>query len=196
MGFLLTYLFMFAGSLIIQWIYSTKKVQKNIAWIAYASMFWLIFFWILDGLIVFGVFDWLLIQLNHIPFVSLPTQNTGIYWYYNCLLLGLFDLKIPVQASFGTIFFAICLETSYMVTFRSGQGWGRAMFGKRPNQSGILPFLMPLKKPKYWHELEQKWKDDAPKRETNEQEANKMIEEGLALSEKIGMKNKIRGFKR
>ena len=196
MGFLLTYLLMFVCSFIFQTIYSYKKVEKNTAWIAYISMFWLILFWILDSLVIFGLFDWLIVHLNHIPWVSLPLQNTGLYWYYNCLLLGWFNLGIPVQASTGTIFFAICLETVYIVTYRSGQGWGRAMFGKRGTQKGIFPFLMSLKKPENWRQMEQKWKDDAPKREANEEEANQMIEECLELANKIGMKDKIRGFKR
>ena len=80
MGFLLTYLLMFVCSFIFQTIYSYKKVEKNTAWIAYISMFWLILFWILDSLVIFGLFDWLIVHLNHIPWVSLPLQNTGLYW--------------------------------------------------------------------------------------------------------------------
>ena len=171
MGFLLTYLLMFVCSFIFQSVYSYKKAAKNPGWMAYISMFWLILFWILDALVIFGVFDSLLIQLNNLPGVMLPVQNTGLYWYYNCLLLGWFNLGIPVQGNLGTIFLAICLLTAYMPTYRAGQGWGKAMFGKRPHQKGILPFLLPLKKPKNWRELEQKWNEEAAKREANEEDA-------------------------
>ena len=196
MGFLLTYLLMFTCSFVFQSVYSYKKSAKNPGWFATISMIWLISFWVFDALIIFGVFDWILIHLNHLPWVSLPVQNTGLYWYYNCLLLGLFDLGIPIQGNLGTIFLAICLLTAYMPTYRAGQGWGKAMFGKRPTQKGILPFLLPLKKPKNWREMEQKWNEETTKRAENEEEASKMVDECLELAKKVGMKDKIRGFKR
>ena len=196
MGFLLTYLLMFAGAMIIQTIYSTKKVQTSIQWIAYACVSWWLLWLVLDVLVIFGVFDGLLIYLNYIPWVSLPAQNTGLYWYVNCLLLGIFNLGIPIQATLGTYLFALCLATVYMPAFRAGQGWGRSMFGKRASQTGIYPFLKALKKPKNHKELEAEWKANEAKRAENEEEIDRMVEEGLKLAEKVGLKDKIKKFYR
>ena len=196
MGFLLTYLLMFAGALIIQYIYSTKKVQKNISWIAYACVSWFLLWLVLDVLVIFGVFDGLLIYLNLNPWVNLPTQNTGLYWYVNCLLLGMFNLGIPIPAGFGSTLFALCLCTVYMPAFRAGQGWGKSMFGKRASQIGIYPFLKALPKPKNHKELEAEWKANEAKRAENEEEIDRMVEEGLKLAEKVGLKDKIKEFYR
>ncbi|MHA1784509.1 MAG: hypothetical protein ACTSVY_15905 [Candidatus Helarchaeota archaeon] len=194
MGFLLSILLMFTCSVLIQWRYSYKYAEKHKAYIAYASALFIICFWVIDTLVIFGVFDRLLIYLNFIPGVSLPTTGTGLYWYFNCLLLGIFNLGVPI--GYGSVFFALVLETLYMPVFRDGQGWGVALFGKRANQKGLLPLLLPLKKPENWREMQKKWEEEEPKRKANEEEAEKIIAEGLELAEKLGMKDKIRGFKR
>ena len=111
-------------------------------------------------------------------------------------LLGYFNLGIPVQASFGYQLFGLCLITLYMPIFRAGQGWGKSMFGKRASQTGIYPFLQPIKKPKNHKELEAEWKANEVKRAENEEEIDKMIEEGLKLAEKVGLKDKIESFYR
>ena len=187
---------MFVGSFLIQVIYSTKKVQKRITWIAYACVSWWLVFVILDVLTVLGVFDSLLIYLNYLPSVSLPAQNTGMYWFFNCLLLGYFNLGMPVQASTGYYLFSLCLITLYMPVFRAGQGWGKSMFGKRASQTGIYPFLQPIKKPKNHKELEAEWKANEVKRTEHEEEIDRMIEEGLKLAKKVGLKDKIESFYR
>jgi len=70
------------------------------------------------------------------------------------------------------------------------------MFGKTAWQDGILAQLGGVKKPDNWKEMEAKWKEGETKRAANEEETDKLIEEGLELAEKLGMKDKILGFKR
>ncbi len=195
MGFLFTYLICFFGAIIIHGIYARYKVQKNIAFISTRSAIFLIFFWIIDTLLIFGVLDPVLIYLNNIPGVFLPVQNTGLYYYYNCLLLGVFNLGIPVQSNYGFILLAIIMETAYISFYKNGLGIGKFLFGKNANQKGTIQFFMPLQKPKNWKEMEKKWKAETAQRDTKDEEVNKIIEEGLELAKKLGLKDKIKGFK-
>ncbi|MHA1404943.1 MAG: hypothetical protein ACTSSI_14355 [Candidatus Helarchaeota archaeon] len=57
-------------------------------------------------------------------------------------------------------------------------------------------FRHTVQKPENYKEKEAEWKANAPKRAANQQEADRLIEEGLKLAEKLGMKEKIKGFKR
>ena len=193
MGFLLSYLMCFMGAFIIQAIYSKKLVKNHISFIANASFAFLISLWVFDALVIFGVLDSLILSLNAIPWVTI---TSGLDWYFNCLLLGLFDLNLPITPNFTWIFFALILLTTYISFYRNGQGWGMAMFGKTAWQDGTLTQLGGVKKPDNWKEMEAKWEEGKTKRAANEEEANKLIEEGLELAEKLGMKDKILGFKR
>lgn len=190
MGFLFTYLMCFFGAIIVQWIYARKMVHKMITFTAYAGAAILVFFWIVDSLLIYGVLDKYLISLNALPGVHLPEQNTGLYYYYNCLLLGYVDLKIPVQNASGYKIFAIVIQTTYISIYKNGQSWGKLLYGKRHHQWGIVPLLKPLKAPKNWREMERKWKEEALKREAKQEEIDKFISEGLELAEKLDLKKK------
>ncbi len=178
MGFLLSYLMCFVGAFLIQTTYSKKMVKNHISFIAYMSFAFLISLWVFDALVIFGVLDSLILSLNAIPGVII---TSGLDWYFNCLLLGLFNMNLPVVPNFTWIFFALILLTTYISFYRNGQGWGMAMFGKTAWQDGTLAQLGGVKKPDNWKEMEAKWEEGEAKRAANEEEANKLIEEGLEL---------------
>ena len=196
MGFLLSYLMCFICAILIQYRYSYKKVQTDVAYIFKASFVFLMCLWVFDTLVIFGILDGILIYLNYNPFVSLPLQNTGLYYYYNCFLFGIINIGFPVNGSTIVMVFAIILESTYISIYRNGLGYGRFIFGKKPYQTGLAPFLVPLKKPKNWREMEAKWEADAPKREMNEEYADKIIEKWLKRAEELGMKDHITGYRR
>lgn len=196
MGYILSILLCFLSAFVIQYVYSWRKVEKDYTFIYKAGVAFMLSILIVDSLVIFGVFDGLLVFFNYIPGVTLPVQNTGLYWYFNCLFLGFFNLGIPIINPLAFLILALIMEATYVSVYRNGTGWGKLLFGKRPTQTGALPFLKPLGKPKNWREMEAKWKEEAPKRKSNEEYSNKIIEEGLELAEKLGMKDKIEGFVR
>ncbi len=196
MGFLLSYLLCFTCAIFFQYRYSYKKVKTNVAYIFQVSFFFLLGLCIFDTLVIFGVLDGILIYLNYLPFVSLPIQNTGLYYYYNCFLIGFINIGFPINGSPIVILFAIILETTYISVFRNGLGYGRFIFGKKPYQTGVAPFLKPLQKPKNWKEMEAKWEENTAKREKNEEYSDKIIEKWLKRAKELGMQDQITGYRR
>ncbi len=190
MGFMLSYAICFFGAAIMQHRYSRKKIKTNIGWIATRSYIFLATLFVMEFLLCAGVFDSALQFLNP----NLPTANTGLYYYFNCILFGWVNLGIPVQPNTGYYTLAILLCASYIPIFRDGQGYGRVLFGKRWTQWGLWPIVAPLKKPKNWKELEAKWATDAAKRQADQEYCAKVIEEGLKRADALGLKNKIKGF--
>ncbi len=190
MGFMLSYAICFFGAVMMQHRYSRKKVKTDIGWIATRSYLFLAALFVMEFLLCLGVFDSALRILNP----TLPATDTGLYYYFNCILFGWVNLGIPVQPTTGYYSLAILLCLSYIPIYRDGQGYGRVLYGKRAIQWGLWPILAPLKKPKNYKELEAKWAADADKRKADEEYSAKMIEEGLKRAEALGLKDKIKGF--
>ncbi|MHC1591060.1 MAG: hypothetical protein ACXQS8_03170 [Candidatus Helarchaeales archaeon] len=154
---------------------------------------------ILDFLLIIGIFDQLLLWWSAlVPFVNLPAINTGAYYYLNCLLLGIVDLHVPIHlAPFYSpqILCLLILIGSYSSIYRNGQGWGAAIYGRRPHREGINILMHLVRKPPDYKEREAEWKANAPKRAAKKEETDRMIKEGLELAETLGMKDRIVGFK-
>ena len=170
--------------------YARKKVKTDVGWIATRSYLFLGTLFLAEFLLCAGVFDSALLILNR----NLPVLNTGLYYYFNCILLGWVDLGIPVQATNGYYFLAFLLCSTYISIYRNGQGYGRFLYGKRFYQWGLWPIIAPLKKPKNWREMEAKWMSESAKRTADLEYTTKMIEEGLKRAESLGLKTKIKGF--
>jgi len=203
LGFLLSYLLCLGGAFFIQKKYSQKMAKIDIAYIATRSLYFLASIFLFDILVIFGALDSLILLLNYLPWNNLPwtSISSGLDWYFNSFLLGLIDFNIPIyinpfKINQNMIILALILVTTYLSFYRNGLGWGKATFGKRPEQDGFIAILQPLKKPENWKQMEQKWKAEKAQRKANKKETEKMIKEGLELAEKIGMKEKIKGFKK
>lgn len=207
MSLMLSYLLLFCLP-----IYITKKYSNNKDLVHpevfgrkargyYVSRTILSFFGILilDILTVFGVFNPILQWWSAInPLVSLPFSHTGLYYYFNCLFLGIVNLYIPIHmVPLPGIFLCLILwAATYSSIFRNGLGWGGSMYGLRPHEEGASVVMRGVEKPPNYKEKEAEWEANVGKRAANKEEADRIIEEGLKLAEKLGMRDKIVGFKR
>ncbi len=190
MGFMLSYAICFFGAVLMQRRYSRKKVKTNVGWIATRSYLFLGALFVMEFLLCAGVFDSALLIMNN----TLPATNTGLYYFFNCILFGWVNLGIPVQPTTGYYLLVFVLCTTYISTYRNGQGYGRFLYGKRFNQWGLWPIVAPLKKPANWKEMEAKWATESAKRQADQEYTSKMIEDGLKKAEALGLKDKIKSF--
>ncbi|MFX1529066.1 MAG: hypothetical protein ACFFB4_15945 [Promethearchaeota archaeon] len=137
------------------YLYRKYLRKRNKDWIVFLAIIFISGLLFLDIFIYTGIVD--IIWLNVIPWVNIPSIDSGRYFMWNSFLLFGIDLGIMPQS--GLDLFAVFLFTSYIFWYYFGSKFGKFLHGYRPYQQGFYMVFRPVRK--FIKEREKRMKGEA-----------------------------------
>lgn len=142
MGFLEGLIFSFMVGWINSYLYRKYLRKRNKDWIVFLAVIFLSILWTIDISIYFGLID--ILWLNFLPWVNLPTIDTGKYFLWNSFLVFGIDFNINYQPGMEII--AGFLLVSYLFWYYFGSKIGKVIHGYKEYQQGHYLIFRPVKK--------------------------------------------------
>jgi hypothetical protein len=142
MGFLDSLILSFIVGWLNSYLYRKYLRKRNKDWIVFLAVIFLSTLWTVDLLIYFEIID--MIWLDFLPWVNLPSINTGKYFLWNSFIIFGIDLKITPQLGMEII--ASFLLISYLFWYYLGSKIGKVLHGYRTYQQGHYLIFRPVKK--------------------------------------------------
>ncbi len=142
MGFVEGLLLSFIVGWTNSYLYRKYLRRRNKDWIVFLAVIFLSALWTFDSLIYFEILD--MRWLNFLPWVDLPSVNTGKYFLWNSFIVFGIDLKITHQSGMEVI--ACFLLISYLCWYYFGSKLGKVFHGYRIYQQGNYLIFRPVKK--------------------------------------------------
>ena len=142
MGFIESLVISFAVGWINSYLYRKYLRKRNKDYILFTAIIFLSLIWIVDIFIYFNIFD--IKWLNFLPWVNIPTLDSGKYYLWNSFIVFGVDLGIVPQPGMNII--AIFIFISYLFWYYFGSKVGKVFHGYRTFQGGFYLLFRPVKK--------------------------------------------------
>ena len=142
MGFIESLVISFAVGWINSYLYRKYLRKRNKDYIIFTAIIFLSLIWIVDIFIYFNIFD--IKWLNFLPWVNIPTLDSGKYYLWNSFIVFGVDLGIVPQP--GINFIATFIFISYLFWYYFGSKIGKVFHGYRTYQGGFYLLFRPVKK--------------------------------------------------
>lgn len=137
------------------YLYRKYLRKRNKDWIVFLAIIFISGVLLLDILIYFDVID--VTWLNAIPWIHIPSNNSGKYFMWNSFLIFGINLNIIPQP--GMELFAAFLFISYISWYYFGSKFGKFLHGYRSYQQGFYMIFRSVKK--FIREREKRMKEEA-----------------------------------
>jgi len=124
------------------YLYRKYLRKRNKDWIVFLAMIFITGLLLLDILIYLEIID--MAWVNALPWVNIPSIQSGKYFMWNSFLIFGLDLGITPQP--GMNVFAVFLFISYIFWYYFGSKFGKFLHGYRPYQQGFYLIFRPVKK--------------------------------------------------
>ncbi|MFX0059376.1 MAG: hypothetical protein ACFE85_06870 [Candidatus Hodarchaeota archaeon] len=142
MGYIESLIISFVIGWINSYLYRKYLRKRNKDWIVFLAIIYLSLIWAIEILIYI---DFINIRfLNSLPWVNLPSINSGKYYLWNPFLLFGVDYGIISQPSMDII--SAFLFISYFFWYYFGSKVGKIIHGYQTYQGGFYLIFRPVKK--------------------------------------------------
>lgn len=142
MGFVEGLILSFAAGWINSYLYRKYLRKRNKDWIVFLAVIFLSILWMIDSLIFFDIIN--IAWLNFLPWVNIPSIDSGKYFLWNSFIAFGIDFHINHQPGMEVI--ACFLLISYLFWYYFGSKLGKVVHGYRTYQQGHYLIFRPVKK--------------------------------------------------